>query len=313
MMVIVGVLIAWAVLTGLYVALSWAPERTVKELQARWGRAPSVFLNAAGMKVHLRDEGPRDDTSPIVLMHGTLSSLHTWDGWAEALTSKRRVIRFDLPGFGLTGPSPDRIYSTDNDLRLVIAMLDSFGIERCVLGGNSAGGGIAWRTALAHPSRVEKLILVDSDGYRTRPISKPIAFYFARMPMIDWMVRNTFPRGLVEQGLRNVYGDASKVTPELTVRTRELTRREGNRRALIERGRQWLRPATLSHRIAELKLPTLIIWGGRDRLIPPDTAERFHHDIAGSTMVMFDDLGHMPQEEDPVRTVAAVKPFLGLE
>jgi pimeloyl-ACP methyl ester carboxylesterase len=285
----------------------------VKELQARWGRAPSVFLNAAGMKVHLRDEGPRDDTSPIVLMHGTLSSLHTWDGWAEALTSKRRMIRFDLPGFGLTGPSPDRIYSTDNDVRLVIAMLDSFGIERCVLGGNSAGGGIAWRTALAHPSRVEKLILVDADGYPTRPISKPIAFYFARMPMIDWMVRNTFPRGLVEQGLRNVYGDASKVTPELMVRTRELTQREGNRRALIERGRQWLRPATLSHRIAELKLPTLIIWGGRDRLIPPDTAERFRHDIAGSTMVIFDDLGHMPQEEDPVRTVAAVKPFLGLE
>jgi pimeloyl-ACP methyl ester carboxylesterase len=313
MMVIVGILIAWAILTGLYVALSWAPERTVKELQARWGRAPSVFLNAAGMKVHLRDEGPRDDTSPIVLMHGTLSSLHTWDGWAEALTSKRRMIRFDLPGFGLTGPSPDRIYSTDNDVRLVIAMLDSFGIERCVLGGNSAGGGIAWCTALAHPSRVEKLILVDADGYRTRPKSKPIAFYFASVPINDWMVRNTFPRGLVEQGLRNVYGDASKVTPELMVRTRELTQREGNRRALIERGRQWLRPATLSHRIAELKLPTLIIWGGRDRLIPPDTAERFHHDIAGSTMAIFDDLGHMPQEEDPVRTVAAVKQFLGLE
>jgi len=313
MMIIAGILIAWAILTGLYVALSWAPERTVQDLRARWGPAPSVFLNAAGTRVHLRDEGPRDDACPVVLMHGTLSSLHTWDGWAEALASKRRVIRFDLLGFGLTGPSPDGVYSTDDDVRLVIAILDSLGIARCVLGGNSAGGAIAWRTALAHPSRVEKLILVDADGYPTRPISMPIAFYFARMPMINWMVRNTFPRGLVEQGLRNVYGDARKVTPELMVRTRELTRREGNRRALIERGRQWLRPATLSHRIAELKLPTLIIWGGRDRLIPPDTAERFHHDIAGSTMVIFDDLGHMPQEEDSVRTVAAVKHFLGLD
>jgi pimeloyl-ACP methyl ester carboxylesterase len=112
--------------------------------------------------------------------------------------------------------------------------------------------------------------------------------------------------------LRNVFGDASKVTRELMVRTRELTLREGNRRALIARGRQWLQPSTDSHRIAELKLPTLIIWGGRDGLIPPDTAERFHHDIAGSTMVIFDDLGHMPQEEDPARTVAAVKQFLGL-
>jgi pimeloyl-ACP methyl ester carboxylesterase len=153
---------------------------------------------------------------------------------------------------------------------------------------------------------------VDASGYATRPTSKPIAFYFAQLPMIDWMVRNTFPPGLVGQGLRNVFGDASKVTRELMVRTRELTLREGNRRALIARGRQWLQPSTDSHRIAELKLPTLIIWGGRDGLIPPDTAERFHHDIAGSTMVIFDDLGHMPQEEDPARTVAAVKQFLGL-
>jgi pimeloyl-ACP methyl ester carboxylesterase len=312
MKLIGGTLIGGAILTGLYVALNWAPERSVKDLRARWGRAPSTFLKVAGMEVHLRDEGPRDDPSPIVLLHGTLSSLHTWNGWAEALSGKRRVIRFDLAGFGLSGPSPDRSYTMENDVRLVIAVLDALGVERCVLGGNSLGGGISWRTALAHPARVEKLILEDSDGYRTRPISMPIAFYFAGLPMNHWMVRNTFPRGLIEQGLRNVYGDPKKVAPELMVRYRELAQCEGNRQALLERGRQWLRPTTLSHRIAELKLPTLIIWGGRDRLIPPDTAERFHHDIAGSTMVIFDDLGHMPQEEDPVRTVNAVKQFLGL-
>jgi pimeloyl-ACP methyl ester carboxylesterase len=312
MMIIGGILIALAILVGLYVATTWAPERTVEELRARWAPAPSVFLNVAGMRVHMRDEGPRDDASPIVLLHGTASSLHTWDGWAEALRGKRRVIRVDLPGFGLTGPSPDGIYSVDNDVRLVIAILDSLGIERCVLGGNSLGGSISWRTALAHPSRVEKLILVDSGGYPTRPTSKPIAFYLGRLPMIDWLVKHTLPRSLVEQGLRSVYGDPSKVTPELVDRSRELIQREGNRRALIERGRQQ-RPATLAHRIAELKFPTLIIWGGRDHLIPPDTAERFHHDIAGSTMAIFDDLGHVPHEEDPARTAAAVKQFLGLE
>jgi pimeloyl-ACP methyl ester carboxylesterase len=313
MKLIGGALIGTAALTGLYVALNWAPERSVKELRRRWGRFPSVFLKAAGMEVHLRDEGPRDDPSPIVLLHGTLSSLHTWNGWAEALASRRRVIRFDLPGFGLTGPSPDRVYSINNDMRLVIAVLDALGVERCVLAGNSHGGVVSWRTALAHPARVEKLILVDSDGYLTRPKSMPIAFYFAGMPMNGWMVKNTLPRGLIEQGLRNVYGDPKKVAPELMARYRELTLCEGNRQALLERGRQWLRARTHSHRIAELKLPTLIMWGGRDRLIPPDTAERFHHDIAGSTMVIFDDLGHLPQEEDPERTVTPVKQFLGLE
>ncbi len=314
MTIIVSLLIAWVVLTGLYVALNWAPELTVEDLRERWGRAPSSFLKVADMRVHLRDEGPRDDPSPIVLLHGTLSSLHTWDGWAAVLTSKRRVIRFDLAGHGLSGPSPDRTYTIDNDVRLVIAVLDALGVERCVLGGNSLGGGISWRTALAHPSRVEKLILVDSDGYPIRPISMPIAFRFAWMPTTDWMVRNTFPRGLIEQGLRNVYGDPKRATPELLVRYRELTRCKGNRESLMERGRQWRQSITYpSDRIAELKLPTLIIWGSRDRLVPPDAAKQFHHDISGSTMVIFDGLGHLPQEEDPIRTVGAVKQFLELE
>jgi len=313
MKVLEGAMIGAKILTGLYVATNWAPERSVNDLRKRWARAPSVFLNVAGMKVHVRDEGPRDDASPIVLLHGTASSLHTWNGWAEALKGQRRVIRFDLAGFGLTGPSPDRSYSIGSDIRLIIAILDHLGIARCVLGGNSLGGGISWRTALAHPSRVEKLILVDSDGYHTRPKSRPLAFYFMGLTMNDWLVRNTCPRGLVEQGLRNVYGDPKKVTPQLMARYRELTLCKGNRQALMERGRQLLRRSDFSHRIAELKLPTLIGWGGRDRLLLPDTAGRFHHDIAGSTMVIFDDLGHMPQEEDPVRTIDAVKQFLGLE
>ncbi|MCY1310297.1 Lipase 1 [compost metagenome] len=63
-------------------------------------------------------------------------------------------------------------------------------------------------------------------------------------------------------------------------------------------------------RIAQLNVPTLIIWGGLDALIPPDNAERFKRDIEGSRLVLFEDLGHVPQEEDPTRTVAAVQAFL---
>ena len=130
MMIVGGILIALVLLIGLYVATTWAPELTVQELRPRFASPSSAFLNVAGMKVHMRDEGPRDDPSPIVLLHGTAASLHTWDGWAEALKSSRRVIRFDLPGFGLTGPSPDRNYSIHNAIRLLIAMLDHLGIER---------------------------------------------------------------------------------------------------------------------------------------------------------------------------------------
>jgi pimeloyl-ACP methyl ester carboxylesterase len=95
------------------------------------------------MRVHVRDEGPREDPRPIVLLHGTSSSLHTWNGWAQALRSERRVIRFDLPGFGLTGPAPDGDYAIDHYVAFMRQMLDHYGIEHCVLVGNSFGGWIA--------------------------------------------------------------------------------------------------------------------------------------------------------------------------
>jgi len=307
-----GVLAFPVLLIGGFVAANWAPDRAVADLQGRWARPPSTFVDVAGMSVHLRDEGPREDANPILLLHGTGSSLHAWDGWVEALKERRRVIRFDLPGFGLTGPSPQGIYNLDNDVRAVIAMLDKLAVERCVIGGNSLGGAVAWRTALAHPGRVQKLILVDAVGYPDHPVSVPIGFRLARIPALTWLLKNTLPRSLVEQGLRNIFGDARRVTPEMIERAVDINRREGNRQALAKRFRQ-RRPDALFRRIPELKLPTLIMWGGRDRLIPPEDAERFHHDIAGSTLVIFDDLGHAPEEEDPSRTVAAVKQFLDLK
>jgi hypothetical protein len=144
--VILCVALVPVLLIGIFVAVNWAPERSVAELQASLAPPSSVFVDVAGMTVHLRDEGPREDASPLVLLHGAGSSLHAWEGWANAVKAKRRVIRFDMAGFGLTGPSPDRIYAIDNDVRLVIAILDKLGVERCVLGGNSLGGAVAWRT-----------------------------------------------------------------------------------------------------------------------------------------------------------------------
>ena len=304
-----GILGLLVLLIGVFVAANWAPERPVTELRGRWAPPPSVFVDLDGMKVHLRDEGPRADAIPIVLLHGTGSSLHAWDGWVAALKEKRRVIRFDLPGFGLTGPSPQRIYGLDSDVRTVIAMLDTLAVKRCVIAGNSLGGAVAWYTALTHPCRVEKLILVDASGYPDHPISVPIGFRLARVPALTWLLKNTLPRSLVKQGLRNVFGDPGRVTQEMMDRAVELNQRRGNRQALADRLRQ-RRPGALFERIRELRLPALILWGGRDRLIPPEDAERFHRDIIGSTLMIFDDLGHAPEEEDPTRTVEAVKRFL---
>jgi pimeloyl-ACP methyl ester carboxylesterase len=130
------------------------------------------------------------------------------------------------------------------------------------------------------------------------------------LPVLAPLMRNTLPRGLVERSVRNVYGNPAKVTPELVDLYADMALREGNRRALGLRMAQRL--AVAPERIATLKLPTLILWGGQDRLIPPDNAQKFARDITGSRLVMFDDLGHVPHEEDPGRTIAPVKAFLGL-
>lgn len=288
----------------------WAPDRPVERLMPRWAPAPSQFLQVGDLRVHLRDEGPRDDPVPIVLLHGTSASLHTWEGWASALRGQRRVIRFDLAGFGLTGPNSQNNYSIETYVSFVTAVLDKLGVQRFVLAGNSLGGQIALATAHALPKRVDKLVLVDSAGYAFTPESIPLGFRIARVPGLRGLVEVILPRGVVLDSVRNVYGDPGKVTPELVDRYYDLALRAGNRRALAKRFQQTM--VSNSEHIRALKLPTLILWGGKDRLIPPDNGREFARDIAGARLVVFDDLGHVPQEEDPERTVVEFKRFLGV-
>jgi pimeloyl-ACP methyl ester carboxylesterase len=306
---IVGVLLlACGVFAVAGVLATWAPDRPVSALAARWAPAPSQFIDVDGMQVHVRDEGPRDDPLPIVLIHGTSASLHTWDGWAQSLSGQRRVIRFDLPAFGLTGPHPQNDYSIATYVRFVMGVVDKLGVKQFVLAGNSLGGQIAWGTALAQPQRVSKLVLVDAAGYAFQPTSVPIGFRIARMPGLRWLMEKVLPRGVVDSSVRNVYGDPAKVTPELVDRYYDLTLRAGNRKALAYRMDQRLSGDEAG--IKTLKVPTLILWGAKDRLIPLDNAKRFAADIAGSQLVVFDDLGHVPHEEDAPKTVAALKTFL---
>ena len=294
------------------VVMAWAPDRPVESLKARWAPAPSQFITVQGMQVHLRDEGPKDDPEPIVLLHGTSASLHTWDGWVDALKGQRRVIRLDLPGFGLTGPAPDNDYRLTRYTGFMKDVFDQLGLKQVVLAGNSFGGSVSWMTAQAYPDRVAKLALVDSGGYPYKATSVPIGFKLAAIPALRPIIANVLPRSMIESSVRNVYGDPSKVTPELVERYYELTLREGNRGALRERFKQ--SPGGENAALIKgVKQPTLILWGSKDGLIPPDNAAHFKQDIAGSQVVVFEGLGHVPQEEDPAQTVAAFKAFLKIQ
>lgn len=313
---IFGVLI---VLTVLAVYTMRAPDRPVETLVARWAPPPSDFVDVKGQLVHLRDEGPRDDPVPIVLVHGTSASLHTWEGWVKALKSERRVVTFDLPAFGLTGPATGAFaatlgrngYASDEYARFVLALADHLKLQRFVIGGNSLGGDVSWRVAALAPSRVQQLILVDAGGPPFVPQHIPVGWQLARVPVLNKALEWLLPRSVVAEGLAAVYGEPARVTPELVERYYELTLREGNRQALVERLMSW-RQGEGAERIARIRTPTLVIWGRRDQLIPLSVGETFARTIPGSRLVVFDDLGHVPQEEDPVRTVKPVRAFLGL-
>lgn len=310
---VIAVLLA---LTGLAVASVWAPDRSVESLMPRWAPAPSRFITLDGAAVHYRDEGPRDDPQPLLLLHGSAASLHTWEGWTAALRGERRVIRLDLPGFGLTGPFMDGAGSLSRTLGVIEALLDTLGAPGVVVAGNSLGGLYAWQLAVRSPARVAGLVLVDPAGYPSQATSVPVGFRVAALPGMRYVASQVLPRRVIESSVRNVYGDPSKVTPALVDRYYELTLREGNRRAFTQRprggsGGSANRGGGLDTlQIATIRAPTLILWGDLDRLIPPSNAARFARDIPGSRVVRFPTLGHVPHEEDPAQTLAPVREFL---
>jgi pimeloyl-ACP methyl ester carboxylesterase len=294
---------------GIYLYANIAYDKPVAELRDRWAPEPSQFLKFAGMNIHFRDEGPKSDKEPIVLIHGTSASLHTWDGWVEVLKEQRRVIRFDLPAFGLTGPDPQNNYSIEHYAEVVIAVLDKLAVKKTVLAGNSLGGNIAWATAVFHPDRVSKLILVDASGYPYDPESVPLAFKLSQNPIASRLLKNVLPKSLVEKSVKNVYANPDLVTDELVERYYELALREGNRNALKARFEQTL-PGALADKISTINVPTLLIWGKKDKLIPLKFGKKFAQEIPNSQLIIFDDLGHVPHEENPQTTVSAVINFL---
>ena len=280
-------------------------DRSPAEVEARRATPPSRFVDVDGMRVHYRDRG---SGPAIVLLHGSNASLFTWEGWAAELARDHRVVTLDLPGHGLTGPDPRARYRYVEMAAFVDDFVTTLGLPRFTLGGNSMGGGVAWRYAILHPDKVERLILVDSAGL-PREEPKPFGFRMFSMPGVGRLVRWVSPRFLVAKSLRDAYGDPSRVSDDEVALYDDMLLRAGNREATRRRfGDEG--DAELRGRLGEIRAPTLILWGGRDRFILPKYGERFHAAIAGSQLVVLDGLGHLPMEEDPARSVAEVRRFL---
>jgi pimeloyl-ACP methyl ester carboxylesterase len=281
----------------------------LEDLKAKYAPAPSQFIGIDGMDVHFRDEGPSSDSIPLVLIHGTGASLHTYQPWVQTLKEKRRVLRMDLPAFGLTGPLPSRDYSLSNYVRFIKNFLDAKGITKCHLAGNSLGGLIAWGFTAEHPEMVEKLILIDAAGYPMKSKSVPIAFKIAQTPLLNKVMTFITPRFMVKSSVENVYADKSLINDALLDRYFELTLRAGNRQALVDRMTMVIDSIPID-RVKNIQQSTLVLWGAKDYLIPVSEASRFHEDLPNDTLVILPSAGHVPMEEQPEESLAALMSFL---
>lgn len=281
-------------------------DHPAAEVEARWATPPSKFIDVDGMRVHVRERG----IGPaLVLLHGSNSSLFTWEGWARELGGDHHVIALDLPGHGLTGPDPKARYTAQDMAELVDHVVTKLGVDRFSLAGNSMGGHVALAYTLEHPQRVEKLILIDSIGL-PREEPRPFIFRITTMPLIGRLSQWVTPRFAVAASVRQVYGDPSKVTDDIIGLYDDILLRAGNREATRIRF-SLPEDSDTPRRLGELHLPVLILWGTRDRWVLPKYAERMHQAIAGSKLVMLDGLGHVPMEEDPAGTARLARDFLG--
>ncbi|MGZ3450022.1 MAG: alpha/beta fold hydrolase [Polyangiales bacterium] len=299
---IASIVVAALVLLSLLLVRCDVPR---ERLMAKYAPEPSKFVDIEGMRVHYRDQGTG---APLVLIHGTSSSLHTWEGWVSRLSTHRRVVRLDLPGFGLTGPTPDGDYTAARLARVVATLMDRLAIAKADVAGNSLGGRVALTFALEHPDRVRKLVLVDAAGLSGQ--KPPKIFAFARTPVLGRLLTVVTPRAIVRKNLVEVYGDPTRIDEALVDRYFDFTLAEGNRRALYDR-LNGPRDPDLDARIPEIHAPTLLLWGERDRWIPLEFAKRFQSSIAGAKLVSYPDAGHVPMEELAELTARDADAFLG--
>ncbi len=281
----------------------------LEELKIKYGTSPSKFIFVDGMEVHYRDEGAISDSIPIVLIHGTGSSLHTFNDWTTQLKVNHRVIRMDLPAYGLTGPFINRKYTIENYVNFIDQFLASLGIKKCVLAGNSLGGNIAWNFTSKHPNKVDRLILIDASGYPYKSKSSPLAFKLAKIPIINSIFTFITPRFIAAASVKNVYADQTKVNEQLINRYFDLTLRTGNRQAFVDK-LTTKQPSSSWHKITSIKQPTLILWGAKDQLTPLEIARNFDKDLPNSMLVVFEELGHVPMEEGPLQSLKPVLTFL---
>ncbi len=228
-LMIVLILLALVVIgAGLWL---YDPDRSRAALEAKYHVAPTDYVLAAGVRLHVEDTGPKDRPA-VILLHGFGSNLFTWEPWARLLEKDYRVVRLDLPGFGLTGADPTGSYTDERSMEVLAALMDRLALPRASLVGNSMGGRIAWMFASRYPERVTRLVLIAPDGFASPGVPYGTK---AKLPAMARLMRYTLPTPLIRMSLAPAYGDPKLLSGAVVARYRDLMLAPGVRDAILAR------------------------------------------------------------------------------
>ena len=286
------------------------PDIPYATLEARYAGSGSAFAELpGGIRLHYQADGDPSHP-PLVLVHGYGDSFTSWEGWAAVLAADYRVLSIDLPGHGLTRAPPGYRLSADACVGIVDAFALALALPRFALAGNSMGGGVAWQYALAHPERLSALVLVDAAGWPLPPPQQlPLAFRILKYRAGRWLLAHIDNRPLIDEGLKRNVHDPAVITPAFVDRWAQLQRAPGHREILMSVELGTLASAS-DARLAALRVPTLVLHGEADPLVPVASGRRFAAAIPGARLVVYPAVGHMPQLEIPARSAADVAAFL---
>ena len=309
-------LVLSVVLVGLVLSTAYNALTRPRGLSPRDAAVPGSFAEVNGSLTHYEVAG--SGSVPVVLLHGRGAWSFTWRPTLTALGADGRFSAYapDLRGFGFTERPPDGLYNAEGYAAHVEEFIDALGLERPILVGNSLGGEVALRVALARPDRVRGVVLVDAPVLAGDPtLSRAVARLMVVPPFHRTYIRlyhsNRLPFGGLEDSLRRLYFDPGSVNlEEVEANVRRPLDQKGAEDSLIAMWRTHEDPVP-EERIRQLGVPVFIVWGENDAVAPLEQGRRLHAAIPGSRLAVYPRTGHVPQEERRERFAADLIGFAG--
>lgn len=285
----------------------WAYQDIPAEaLEAKYGNDASRFMNVAGVRMHYRDEGPRDAPA-IVLVHANFASLLGWEPWVEALKDKYRIVRFDMTSHGLTGPDPTGDYGLERTMDLTERFIDAVGLKNFTIGGTSLGGTVSLLYTNRHPDRVNRLILLSPGSLEGREQKERRG----EVPDAAYVLKYIMPRALPKSFLTSGFGSQSEPSEELIDQWFELWRLEGQREAQLDRLSQY-KVFDVEAAFRAVDKPVLLLWGEENTTAKYEQAAEVQHLLENTdvTFISYPGVGHMAVQQAGDEIGADVRSWL---